>query len=95
VGTGDGPLVGSQVRIGAGSVGTLAFGCLRRRTNQERGSLLVDAAPILGELATRYPEVPEETIRQQATDVLSVAQGNRVSVALVARLVEARIIALL
>jgi hypothetical protein len=94
VGSGDGPAVDSQVRIGVGSASPLAIGGLRCRTNPERGSLLVDAASVLAELAARYPEVADEAIRQQAIDVLCLAQGNRVSVALMARLVEARIIAL-
>jgi hypothetical protein len=52
-------------------------------------------APALGELAARYPDASDQVIRQQAIEVLCLAQGNRVDAVLVARLVEARILALL
>jgi hypothetical protein len=65
------------------------------RSHQQRGSLLWEMAPVLGVIAARYPDVSDQMIRQQAIEVLSAAQGNRVTAALLARLVEARVIALL
>jgi hypothetical protein len=88
------PMIGATAARPSRSPGS-ACSVPRVRANQRGDPLLWEIAPVLGEIAARYPDVSDQMIRQQAIEVLSAAHGNRVSAALVARLVEARVIALM
>lgn len=61
----------------------------------ERTSALGDLNLVLDELGLRYPELSVAVIRQQAVEVLCLGAPERLSPALVGRLVEARLLALL
>lgn len=61
----------------------------------ERASALGDLNLVLDELGLRYPELAPGVIRQQAVEVLCLGAPERLSPALVGRLVEARLLALL
>jgi len=61
----------------------------------ERTSALSELGLVLDELGARYPELPAGVIRQQAVEVLCLGAPDRLTPALVGRLVEARLLALL
>jgi hypothetical protein len=50
---------------------------------------------VLDELAARHPELGLAVVRQQALEVLCLGEPDRLTLTLVARLVEARVFALL
>jgi hypothetical protein len=62
---------------------------------EEPGDPFGQLTPLLGQLAARYPGITDQVLRQQAVDVLHLAKVHRLSVATLARLVEARVLALL
>lgn len=61
----------------------------------ERASALAGMRLVLDELAARYPELPANVIRQHAVEVLCLGAPDRLTPALVGRLLEARLLALL
>jgi hypothetical protein len=57
----------------------------------ERDSLLGHLGFLLEGLSTRFPDLPAAVVREQALDVLCLVVPERVTAALVARVIEARL----
>lgn len=66
-----------------------------RTSKLERDSHLNQLTLVLDELKHRYPEIPRTTIRSLAVDVLCHSQPERLTPSMVARVLEARLLAYL